>query len=418
MQESKEKKELINDNYDEIDLIELLLPLFKNINFILRVCIYVFIISVLISFMLPKIYISSATILPPQIQSSISSQILTQLGGLAGGISLPQAKDTSELYKAFLQTNEVVDYVIEKNRLDEFYKEKNKESLRGILKNNLQVNIDRKSGLMKISYLSKSPEMAFNIVSSFIEGLKKLNNKLAVTEASQRRLFFEEQLEKAKENLIRAEEDLKKFQLKTGSIKIDDEAKAAIEEVSMIRAQISAKEIQLKVMKNYLTPENPEYKALVDEIFALKEQLSKLQSKIPDDDESKLSTKKVSVYGIEYIRKMREFKFSEAMYEFMLKQYESAKIDESKDAAIIQIVEKPEIPQKKYKPKRRVVVLLLTLVGFFLAVIWIYLKIFIENIKGSNPTLKDMAISSFLDWSKIKSDIKADIDKIRRLFKR
>ncbi len=416
MYENEGRKELIND--DEIDLIEVLLPLLKNINFIVRICIYAFIISVLISLILPKIYISQATILPPQTQSSISSQILSQLGGLAGGISLPQAKDTSELYKAFLQTNEVLDYVIEKNRLDEFYKEKDKESLRGILKNNLQVDIDRKSGLMKISYLSKNPEMAFNIVSSFIEGLKKLNNKLAVTEASQRRLFFEEQLEKAKENLIKAEEDLKKFQLKTGSIKIDDEAKAAIEEISMIRAQISAKEIQLKVMKNYLTPENPEYKALVDEIFALKEQLSRLQSKIPDDDESKLSTKKVSVYGIEYIRKMREFKFSEAMYELMLKQYESAKIDESKDAAIIQIVEKPEIPQKKYKPKRRVVVLLLTLTAFFLAVIWVYLRIFIENIKTSNPALKDIAVLSFLDFNKIKSDIEADIHKIKRFFKK
>ncbi len=415
MNENQHKEELINN--DEIDLIELLMPLLENINFIIKITIYAFILSALISLILPKIYISSTTLLPPQTQSSISSQILNQLGGLASGISLPGSKDMPELYKAFLQTNEVLDYVIEKNKLEEFYKEKDKENLRKILKNNLQVDIDRKSGIIKVSYLSKSPEMAFKTVSSFIEGLKKLNNKLAVTEASQRRLFYEEQLEKAKENLIEAEEDLKKFQLKTGSIKIDEEAKAAIEEVSIIRAQISAKEIQLKVMKSYVTPENPEYKTLVDEISALKEQLSKLQSKVPDDDESKLSTKKVSVYGIEYIRKIREFKFNEAMYELMLKQYESAKLDESRDASVIQTVENPEIPQKRYKPKRKIIVAVSTFTALFFAIIWIYLKIFIKNIKASNPVLKDKNISSFLDFKKIKSDIKTDIDKIKKILK-
>ena len=105
------------------------------------------------------------------------------------------------------------------------------------------------------------------------------------------------------------------------------------------------------------------------------------------------------------------------MYELMLKQYESAKLDESRDASVIQTVENPEIPQKRYKPKRKIIVAVSTFTALFFAIIWIYLKIFIKNIKASNPVLKDKNISSFLDFKKIKSDIKTDIDKIKKILK-
>jgi len=402
---------------DEIDFFGLFLPILKNRNFIIKISIYAFMISALVSLLMPRYYRSTARILPPQTQSSVSQQFLSQFSGLgmfSGGAAA--FKDTSALYTELLKTNGVLDYVIEKNDLKEVYGVECQSCLRDFLRGNLGVASDKKSGIMTIGYIDKNPELAFEITGSFIEGLKKINNELAITEASQRRLFYEEQLKNAGESLIKAEEGMKSFQQRTGSIKMDDEAKAAIEETSLIRARISAKEVQMKVLQGYATKESPEYKNLENEISALKEQLSRFQSKMPSDDDSMFSAKKASVYGIEFIRKTREFKYNEALYEILLKQYEAARLDESKDNTVIQMVEKPEVPTMRFSPQRRKIVVKWTFIAFFFAVFFVFAGNFYENLKKDDEAGKKLeTIKKNLCLSGLKADIQSDWNKIKNL---
>ena len=409
----------LNLDTEEIDLLDLLIPILKYKNLIIKATIYTFFLSILISLIIPKKYLSSGKILPPQTQSSVSQQILSQFlgsSGLGGFASVAGVKDNSSLYSELLKTNTVLDYVINKKDLKKIYKTEKIYELRKILLSNLLVNADRKTGIIEIGYIDKDPQLAFEITNLFIEGLKNLNNNLALTEASQRRLFYEEQLKIAKENLIKAEEEMKRFQLKTGSIKVDEEAKAAVEETSLVRAKISAKEVQLRVLETYATKQSPEYKELEAEIAALKEQLSKLQAKIPSDDYL-FSTKKASNYGIEFIRKMRELKYNEALYEILLKQYEAAKLDESKDSTIIQIIEKPEIPEIKYSPKRARLVLISTFTVFFLSLFLSFFLYFFENLKQNPETSNKLSkLKELLDFKSVKLSIQKDLQKIKKLF--
>ena len=397
---------------DEIDLLDLLIPILKYKGLIIRITLYSFFISIIVSLLLPKKYLSSAKILPPQTQSSVSQQILSQFLGASGLGSVggfAGIKDNLSLYAELIKTNTVLDYVIEKNDLKNVYKKDKTYKLREILKSNIVIKTDKKSGIIDVGYIDKDPELAYKITTSLIDGLKFLNNNLAITEASQRRLFYEEQLKLAKENLVKSEEDLRVFQLKTGSIKVDEDAKAAIEEASMIRAKISAKEVELKVLKTYATPNSPEYKQIEAEISALKEQLSKLQAKIPGDDYL-FSTKKASLYGIEFIRKMREFKYNEALYEILLKQYEAAKLDESRDSTVIQIIENPEIPEKRYSPKRKLIVLVSTFTKFFFSIFFVFFINLFESMKQSKEGLDKISkIKSFLDFKTVKYEIKKDL---------
>ena len=396
---------------DEIDLLDLFLVIAKNRVLIFKITFYSCLLSVIISLLLPNIYRSSVKILPPQNTSSLPQQFLSSLADIP--IQIPGKVDYSSLYSELVKSNDVIDYAIERNNLREFYKEDEKDDLREIVRKNIITEVDKKSGIITISYLSKEPEVSYNVVRSLIEGLKKLNDRLAITVASQKRLFYEEQLLNAKENLIRSEEDLKTFQFKIGSVKVDEELKAAVEEASALRAKISAKEVELSVLKKYVTPENTKYKNLVDEIAALKEQLSKLQSKIPSDDDALLSAKKASTYGIEYIRKMREFKYNESLYEILLKQYEIAKLEEARDPTIIQIVEKPEIPQKRFKPKRRLIVAITTILSFFFSVFLVFVKKFIEDSKKDEDGLnKILQIKEILRVKDLISEIISDFKKV------
>lgn len=418
MDDAKNKMDI--DESDEIDLLDLIYPIVKNKNFIIKTTLYAFFLSAVISLLLPKIYKSTAKILPPQNQTSMSQQLLGQLAGFAGmaGSSIPSVKDNGEMYSDFLKSNYVIDYVIDKNDLFKVYKLKtdDRESLRKKVSDSIIIESNKKSGILTIGYLDRDPILSCKIVGSLIDGLKNLNNNLAITEAAQRRLFYEEQLKAAKENLILSEEDFKKFQQKTGIIKVDDEAKSAIEEAALIRARISSKEVELKVLQSYATRESPDYKNLVDEIQALKEQLAKLQSKLPSDDDSLLSTNKVSSYGIEYIRKMREFTYNESLYEILLKQYEAARLDESRDATVIQIIDRPEIPEKKFKPKRKNIVIVSTFTVFFILLFVVFIKEFFNNIKEHNTESysKIEKMKVFLTINDTISEIKSDVNKFLR----
>ncbi|MBM4137824.1 MAG: hypothetical protein FJ241_13505 [Nitrospira sp.] len=175
------------------------------------------------------------------------------------------------------------------------------------------------------------------------------------------------------------------FQEKTGALQIDEQAKAAIEGIANLRAQIAAKEVELKVMKTYSTPNNPDLQKAEEALRGMKVELSKLEvkggSRAPDP---LMPTGRMPAVGTEYIRKLREVKFNETLYELLLNQYELARLDEAKDAAIIQVIDKAVPPEKKAKPKRALMVVLATFMGFFCSIFVAFFMEYKER-ESSNP---------------------------------
>ncbi len=148
-----------------------------------------------------------------------------------------------------------------------------------LINNVLSVRDDKKSGIITINIEDKDPKRAAEMANAFVEELQKLNTGLAITQASQRRLYFEEQLQAAKASLTQAEENVKGFQEKTGTLHIESQAKAVLEGIGMIRAQIAAKEVELKVMKTYSTPQNPDLKRVEETLRGLRAELAKMEGK-------------------------------------------------------------------------------------------------------------------------------------------
>ncbi|MCG2724641.1 MAG: Wzz/FepE/Etk N-terminal domain-containing protein [Elusimicrobia bacterium] len=389
---------------NDINLLDYLIVILKHKSFILKAAFGAMIIAAVISLMLPSIYKAETKILPPQKSGSSMAYFATQMSGMGISPSMLGMKDANSLYVSLLKTKPVLDYVIKNLDLLEKFETESKDAARKILSADLRITDDKRSGIIAVGYEHRNPKIAADIANAFINGLRNLNNSLAVTEASQRRLFFEEQLKYAKNSLIKSEESLQNFQQKTGTIKIDEQAKAAIEETSLIRAKISGKEVGLRVMKTYATSQNPDLQKLENEIAALKEQLSKLESKNIGDD-SLFSTGKLSVLGAEYIRKMRDFKYNETLYEILMKQYGAAKLDEASDASIVQVVEIAEVPEKRFKPSRRKIVVNTGLIVFFLSIFLVFMKVYYENLmadSASRSKIKDLKKSIDFEGMKLK----------------
>jgi uncharacterized protein involved in exopolysaccharide biosynthesis len=367
----------------EVDLLDYILVLLKRKKFIAAMTAGITVLTVIVSLIIPKTYKAESRILPPAQQNqSLSSQVLAQLNGVVGAGMIGVAsgiKTQGDLYMALLKSRSVLDAIVDRFKLMQLHKTKYREDARKLLLKQLNAFDDKKSGIITIAVEDKDPQRAAALANALVDGLKNLNKRLAVTEAGQRRLFYEEQLKDVKQSLLQAEESLKGFQEKTGAIKMDDQARVVIQSLAQVRAQMAAKEVQLKVMKTYATANNPDVQRLEEEIRGLKEQMGRLEAKGGHNPDALMSMSRIPQVGTDYLRRMRELKFSEALYEILLKQFEVAKLDEARDAAVIQVIEQAVQPEKKFKPKRAQMVMIAFVVGFFISIFGAFFFEFIER---------------------------------------
>jgi uncharacterized protein involved in exopolysaccharide biosynthesis len=201
-----------------------------------------------------------------------------------------------------------------------------------------------------------------------------LTASLAITEASQRRLFFEQQLSQAKDNLARAEEELKKTELKTGLIHLDSQARATIELIAGLRAQIAAKEVQISSMRSFATGENPDLQLAEQELAGLKSQEQKMGAASEGASNALLPKGNMQEAGLEYIQRVRDVKYFETIFDLLARQYEVAKVDEARQGATVQVVDLAIVPDRRSSPQRTLIVLGTLVFGLLLGIAWAFTK--------------------------------------------
>ena len=351
---------------DEINLMDLVLVIAKHNRFIIKLTVSVAVLSVVYALLQPNIYTAKTMILPPQQGQSAASMMLSQLGGLgalAGGAA--GIKSPNDLHIGMLKSRTIADTLIKRFKLQALWEAKTMEATRAALAS-ATVIASGKDGFITIEYSDKDPQFAATIANAYVEELDRLNSTLAITEASRKRLFFQKQLKGSREDLAAAEIGLKQTQERTGLIQLDKQGEAIIEAVASVRAQIAAKEVELAAMGAFATPQNPDYRQIQQVIVGLRAQLAKVErDNVQGRGDVMVPTGKLPETGLEFLRKMREVKYQETLFELLSKQFEIAKIDEAKDAALIQVVDKALVPEQKSKPKRSLIVILATLMAFF-----------------------------------------------------
>jgi len=381
---------------EEISLLDYLLVLLRRRRFIILFTLACFFLTGLISLFLPNIYRARAQILPPQ--QGINA-IASQLTGVASGIigTAFDMKSESALYAGMLKSRTILDEIIDKFNLMSLYKEDYREDMRKRLAEDiLSVSIDKKSGILTIEVEDKDPVRASEMANSFVDALKSLSSGLAITDAAQRRLFYEEQLKRVKEALSSSEEELKRFQEHTGALKVEEQAKSVIESVANLRAQIAAKEVELRVMKTYATAQNPDLIKQQEALNALNSELRKLESRGTTKPDPLMPTGKMPSVGTEYMRKLRDVKFNETLYQLISAQYESARLDEANNASVIQVIDRAVPPDKKARPKRGLISILGGFSGFLIAVFLSFFMDYIERAPEDGEKQKIEAIKEYL----------------------
>ena len=361
---------------DEISLLDLAIVLAKHKKLILGLPLVAAIIAVIVTLLMPNIYTGVTRILPPQQSQSTAAAMLIQLGGLAdiAGQSLG-IKNPNDLYVGMLKSRTVADTLIDRFGLKKVYDENTYHYARRELEKRTMVASGR-DGIIKVEVEDKDPKRAAAIANGYVEELYKLTQTLAVTEASQRRLFFERQLDQTRKNLASAEAAARQGLEKGGLVVVDAQGRGMIETTARLRAQIAVKEIQIGAMRAFATGQNPDLRQAQHELDAMKQELAKMEGTSSGRDTADSASK---ADGMENLRLLRDVKYFETIFELLAKQYEIARIDEARDASLIQVLDKAVEPEQKSKPKRALIVILSALIAGVITVSWAFVAEALEK---------------------------------------
>ncbi len=349
------------ESNDEISLLDLGVVVAENIRLLVFGPLLAGLIALGICFLIPPTYTARTTFLPPQQQQSATMTALSQLGALSGiAASAAGLKNPTDQYVALIKSAAVGDRLVDRFKLMELYAVRFREDARRILAKNSVIS-SGKDGLILVEVDDYSPQRAAEMAGAYVIELRALLSNLALTEAQNRRVFFEKQLEQTKTRLTEAEMALGSIGVSASAIRADP--KASVEVVARIQAQITMQEVRLSSMRGYLSDSAPEVRQAQTELAALRAQLTRSGAADPS---------KSSAGG--YIEKYRDFKYQETLFELFARQFELAKVDEAREGAVIQVVDHALPPERKSKPKRGLIAVLVTLASAVMLLLWVFIS--------------------------------------------
>jgi len=356
-----------------LDPLDVLLFLASHKRALLGIPLVAALMGAVLSLLMPNYYAAVTKILPPQQNQSSAAMALAQLGSAAGLASTSLGiKNPNDLYVGMLKSRTVADRLIERFALQKLYDRATLLDTRRVLEQRTAISHGR-DGIVTVQFEDTDPARAAEIANAYIQELYKLTQTLAVTEAGQRRLFLEKQLKLTRDALADAEVELKKTQEATGLIKLDEQGRAIIEAVAKLRGLIAAKEVEAATMRAFATERNPTYVRTQQELAGLRLELTRLEkaSHNPNKDgDIFVPTGKVPEAGLEYVRRFRDVKYYETVFELLAKQFEIAKIDEARDTSIVQVLDRALPPERKSRPHRTLIVVVSGLAALLVALLW------------------------------------------------
>ena len=324
--------------------------------------------------LLPRRYVATTVILPPQQGGSAGAAMMAQLSSLSAttgvGASALGIKNSNDLQVSLLKSRTVEEAMVERFHLQELYHAKRLSSARKRWEKKTFIDSGLKDGLIRLSVTDQDPRRAEEMANGWVEEYRRLSASLAVSEASGRRLFFERQLNDARENLTRAEEEMKQTEQRTGVIEMDGQAHAMIAAAAMLRAQVAAKQVEIQAMRQFAADENPDLERARQELSSLEGQLAAMDV-AHDRRSGDLVAPKgtVSQAGLEYARALREVKYRETVVSLLMRLQEVARVDEARQGAQAQVIDVAAIPDSPTSLFRIWIVLGALLVSLPLALV-------------------------------------------------
>lgn len=375
----------LEDHAARVRMLVKLRQLWNERRLLLRCAIAGLLAATLLAFLIPKLYESTAQLMPPDSQSSGNLALLAGLSG-SGGLGMMAGdllgiKSTGALFTGVLRSRTVEDRIVDRFDLKKVYGKSLQVKAREKLAERTALSEDRKSGIITLTVSDRDPKRAAAIADAYVEELDTLMARLTTSSAHRERLFLEERLDAVKKELDVAEKDFSQFASSKGAIDITAQGKAMVEAAATLEGQLIAAQSELEGLKQIYTTNNVRVRSTQARIDELRHQLRRLGGKAGDsptntsesasNDAPYPTLRQLPILGVPFADKLRRLKVEEAVFETLTKQFELAKVQEAKEIPSVKVLDAPMVPEHKSFPPRLVIIFL----GFSFAtvagVIWV-----------------------------------------------
>jgi uncharacterized protein involved in exopolysaccharide biosynthesis len=385
--------------------------LWERRRVMLRVAGISLVLSVIIAFVLPKQYKSSARIMPPS-NSSASTAMLAALAGRAlGGMSslgslagsLLGGNNSTALFVDLLRSGTVADHLIDRFQLQHVYHNRYRVDAAKHLARHTSIVDDKKSGVITITVDDTDPRRARDLAQGYLDELNILLNHTSTSSAHQERVFIEQRLQKVKSDLEQAQLHMSEFSSTHDTIDIKEQTRAMVDAASRLQAQMIVEQSSLNSLRQIYGDSNVRVRAAEARIGVLQSELQKMAgSSVPlpakepaarsDDDgtggrntELYPPLRQLPRLAVPYADLYREVQVQETVFELLTQQYELARIQEAKDIPVVSVIDTPGIPEKKSFPPRILLALMLTFFFSGTAAAWLLFQHRWEHVSPDDP---------------------------------
>lgn len=333
-------------------------------------------LSATLAFFLANKFTSTAVLMPPDQQSISSPSPMTQMTGLAsmslgGAAGLMSQRTPGQTVVGMLTSDSVLDAVIEKNDLRRVYNAKYIEDARKALLAHSDISEDKKSGLVIISITADDKVLAHTMTVAYLDRLTSLMNDLGTSSAQRERIFLEQRLKGLSKELDASVAALGQFSSQNATIDIQKQGTATLEAASRLQAQLIAAQTELSSLKERFADGSAQVRSAQAGVAELQRRLNTIsgmgQKANSDDlqnDQIAPSIRKLPLLAGRYAELYRDVQNKEALFQTLTKQYELARVEESKVVPPVRILQPASTPEKKSGPHRSIIIL----VGVFVSV--------------------------------------------------
>lgn len=349
-----------------------LLLLLRSWKLLVAVPLMVGAVGLGVSYLIAPIYTARTTFLPPQ-QSGSASGALASLGalaGLAGGAT--GLKTSGDQYVSLMQSDTVSDRLIDSFKLMDAYRAQLRVDARMMLSTRVRIELGKKDGVISVEVDDTDPERAAAMANRYVGEMRRMAGEFALSEAQHRRVFFEQELKRTRERLTQSQRDLQASGFNPGALRA--EPKAAGEFYARLRADVTAAEMRLQVLRGTLAESTLEVQQQASVVSSLRSQLAATEASA---DFSR---------GPDYIGRYREFKYQETLFDLVARQYELARLDEAREGALIQVIDPATPPERRTKPKRTNIALASAIAAFMVTALAILVhSAYIRGLRARGP---------------------------------
>ena len=385
----------------EFNLWRLLEIIARRMKFIVVFVVTVAIVSVIVSLLLPKWYKASALILPPKEDTMrLGTNGVEDMVSLTAGLVLPGRATPSDIYARILKSRNMFERVIEANKLKDYYHISSSTDLIDEISKHAEFRVTEE-GLLEITYIDKNPKMAAEIANSFVEELDVMSRELSTSRAKTTREFIGNRLDEVSRDLDSSRSALNEFQQKYKAIDLDRQTQLAIESAVNLKVSLAENEIDLKIKEKSLSPSHPDVITLQRKVDEIKSQIKSLEEGTENGSYLSLPVSEVPYLKSKLAELTGKVQLSQTLFEVLSQQYEQAKIQEKMDTPVISILDKAYPPEIAFKPQKRIIVTVSTVLAAIVAVFMALFMHYISELRKNSPRDYDRArlfLGTILGW--------------------